>query len=190
MIEEIWNRVEWFLGIGADELRLWHMAARAVVVYVIALLMVRLGEKRFFGKNTAFDIILGIILGSVVSRAITGSAEFFPTLGAGFVLILLHWLFAALSLRLDNFGSVIKGSSRLLVEDGEIIWDAMRASHISEKDLRSALRSEINTDDLDQVREARLERSGQISVIKAQASPRILDFDVADGVQTVRIRLE
>lgn len=154
------------LGLDADELTVLHMTVRAVVVYVVALLMLRLGEKRFLGKNTAFDVILGIILGSVVSRAITGSTPFFPTLGAGLVLILLHWLFAVLAFHSDWFGTWVKGNARLLVKDGQIDWTAMRKSSISEKDLMSALRSQANIATLDEVQEARLERSGDISVLK------------------------
>jgi uncharacterized membrane protein YcaP (DUF421 family) len=162
--------VEDILGLDAEELNVWHMAVRAVVVYISALLMVRIGEKRFLGKNTAFDVILGIIFGSVVSRAITGSSEFFPTLGAGLVLVVLHWLFAVLSFYSDWFGTWVKGSHRLLVENGHIQWDAMRKSHISEKDLMSALRSQANVASLEEVKEARLERSGDISVIKNGSS--------------------
>jgi hypothetical protein len=58
------------------------MALRAVVVYVVTVIIVRLGKKRFMGKGTAFDVILGIMLGSIVSRAITGNAPFFPALAA------------------------------------------------------------------------------------------------------------
>ena len=54
-----------------------------MVIYVAAVLMVRVGEKRFLGKNTVFDVILGIVLGSVVSRAVTGFSPFFTKLVAG-----------------------------------------------------------------------------------------------------------
>lgn len=109
------------LGLGANDLAWWQMLVRAILVFIVALLMVRLGEKRFLGKNTAFDVILGIVFGSVMSRAITGSSPFFPTLVAGFTLILLHWLFAAVAFRSDWFGDMVKGRSRILVKDGEIL---------------------------------------------------------------------
>lgn len=183
------DAVTWLLGLDADRLTIGHMAVRAVIVYLAALAMVRLGEKRFFGKNTAFDVILGIIFGSVVSRAITGSTEFFPTLAAGFVLILMHWLLAILSFRSDWFGTWIKGSHRTLVEDGKIDWNAMSKSHISENDLMSALRTQANLEDIEQVQEARLERSGEISVIKKESAPTILDVSVDQGIQTIRIKV-
>ena len=189
-MEEIWEIISQGLGLEVDELALWHMAIRAVVVYVAALAMVRLGEKRFRGENTAFDLILGIILGSVVSRAVTGSAPFFPTLGAGFVLVGLHWLFSVLAFHSDRFGTLVKGSHRTLVKDGEILWDEMQASHITENDLLDALRTQANIADVGEVKEARLERGGSISVIPKESEAKVLEVNVADGVQTVRIQVE
>jgi uncharacterized membrane protein YcaP (DUF421 family) len=189
-MDGLWGSVERILGLRAEELGAWHMAVRALIVYVATLLMVRIGEKRFLGKSTAFDIVLGIMVGSVVSRAITGSAPFFPSLAAGLVLILSHWLFAALAFHSSAFATLIKGSDRVLVRNGEIQWEAMRKSHIGENDLKTALRIEAGAEDLSSIKEARLERSGDISLIQEQRKPQILEVDVTDGVQTVRIRLE
>lgn len=189
-MHELWEGVQWVLGLEAEELTVWHMSLRAIVVYISALTMVQLGEKRFLGKSTAFDVILAIIFGSVVSRAITGSSSFFPTLGAGLVLIGLHWLFAAIAFRFSWFGTLIKGSPRLVVKDGEILWKAMRKSNLSENDLHSALRPQARVTDLDEIKEARLERSGEISVIKADGKPQVIDVQVSQGVQTVHIKLE
>ncbi len=149
----------------------------------------RLGEKRFLGKSTAFDVLLGIILGSVVSRAINGSAAFFPTLLSGFILVALHWLFAIIAFRSDRFGNLLKGHARTLIHDGEIQWDAMHESHISHDDLLGALRTNGNTEDPEEVAAARIERSGAISDIKGKHPPRILDVAVRDGVQTIRIEI-
>ena len=187
---EIWQGITQLLGLEAEDLNVGHMVVRAVVVYVSALLMVRPGEKRFFGRNTAFDFILGIIFGSVVSRAINGSAAFWPTLAAGLTLVVLHWLFSVLSFHSDWFGTFVKGNDRILVENGTILWDAMRKSHLSEKDLMSSLRTQANIDDIQEVKEARLERSGDVSVIQKESVPKVLEIGVADGVQTVRIRIE
>jgi len=54
------------LRAGAGGLTAPQMAARAAIVYALTLVMVRLGKKRFLGKATAFDIILGIMPGSIV----------------------------------------------------------------------------------------------------------------------------
>jgi len=182
--------LEDILGLGADSLAWWQMLLRAALVYLAALAMVRVGEKRFLGKSTAFDVILGIVLGSVISGAITGSSAFFATLVAGFTLVTLHWLFAFIAFRSDRFGDVVKGRSRVLVEKGEIDWDEMRNSNISYKDLMSRVRLQAQFEDLEQVQVARLERSGDLSVIPVDDAPKVLEVRVEEGVQIVRIQLE
>ncbi|HEV2072944.1 MAG TPA: YetF domain-containing protein [Thermomicrobiales bacterium] len=185
------DTAQWLLGLDADSLSVWQMAIRALIVYAAAVMMVRVGEKRFLGKNTAFDVILGIILGSVVSRAITGSSPFFPTLGAGFVLVGLHWSIAVLAFRSERLATLVKGESRLLIRDGKVQQEAIHKSHIGERDLLSALRVNGQLTSVSDVAEAHLERSGDISVIERETErePVILDVAVEDGVQTVRIKL-
>jgi uncharacterized membrane protein YcaP (DUF421 family) len=39
------------------------------------------------------------------------------------------------------------------------------------------------------VKEARLERSGKVSVVKADRPPKVVEVDVTNGVQRVRIEI-
>ena len=166
-MEQAWDLAEQALGLGleAKHLTAAQMALRAAVVFVASIAMLKVGDKRFMGKNTALDVFLGIVFGSTVSRAITGNAPFGPTLAAALVLVLLHWLFAAIAFRSQGFGKLVKGHSRLLVSDGEILWDAMRKSHVTTHDLEEALRSDGEEPDVKRVKAAHLERNGDISVI-------------------------
>lgn len=163
-----WSAINAVLGLDAESLSIWQMGLRAIVVYVVAVFIVRIGEKRFIGKFSAFDVILGFMLGSVLAGAITGSAPFFPALVAAALLVLLHFVFAKISFHSEWFGTLVKGSTRTLVQDGEIDWNAMRQSNISEKDLLGALRENGSLNSPGEVRQARLERSGNISVIRQQ----------------------
>ena len=178
------------LGLSGETITTWQMALRAALVYVAALALVRVGDKRFLGKSTAFDVILAIILGSVVSRAINSTDAFFQTLVAGLVLVGLHWAMAAIAFHSDSFGTVFKGSERTLVRDGEVLRDALARSHLSERDLAGALRRNASVRDVTEVELACLERSGEISVIKRGSGPRVLEVRIEPGVQTVRIQLE
>ncbi|HYN87220.1 MAG TPA: YetF domain-containing protein [Ardenticatenaceae bacterium] len=188
---EIWDVLEQSLALGSEgkDLNLMQMSLRALVIYLVTLILVRLGDKRFLGKLTAFDVILGIILGSVMSRAINGSAAFVPTLGAGLVLVVLHWGFAKVAFSSDRFGNLIKGHTQELVRDGKIQWDQMRNSAITEDDLREHLRVRGKLSDPGKVKAAYLERSGTISVIPAESEPRVIEVAVRDGVQVVRLEL-
>jgi uncharacterized membrane protein YcaP (DUF421 family) len=164
--------IEWFqkllgLQMQPHELTLWHVAARSVVVFIAALVMVRLGAKRFLAGKTAFDMILAFTLGSMLSRAINGSASFFPTLVGGFVLVAFHRLLAALAFHFRGFGILIKGKDDKLIEQGKIRHQGLRKNHFSEDDLLEELRLE-GCEKPEEVRCARLERSGELSVIRAK----------------------
>lgn len=152
-------------GIGNDNLSLLQMSLRAALVYIIAVALVRIGKKRFMGRGTAFDLMLAVVLGSIVSRVITGDAPFFAGLAAALTLVAMHWVFSALSLRWHSFSVLVKGDPRVLVRDGIIDRAEMHAAHITDGDLWEDLRGN-GISDLSEVAEARLERSGQISVIR------------------------
>lgn len=190
-MQELWSSLSELIGVGNDELTVWQVALRALLIYVTAILLVKIGEKRFMGKSTAFDMILGIILGSVLSRAITGNAPFSDVIWAGAFLVGLHWLFSVISYHSDWFGTLIKGSERILVKDGQIQWDNMRKSHISQKDLEMALYDAGKVTDPSDVKVARFERSGDISVIPLQKEKKlhVVEVAVQEGVQTVRIEV-
>lgn len=191
MLQELRDAAEGLLGLGRDagDVTAGQMALRAVLVYASTLAVVRLGSRRFLGRATAFDVILGIMIGSVMSRGINGSAGLVPTLAAGVVLVALHGLFAMLAFRTSWFGDYVKGRPVLLVEDGRIRPEGMRATSLSEADLVEALRLQGREPDPSRIRRAYLERSGSISVIPRERAPRVVEVAVADGVQTVRIEL-
>lgn len=191
MFQEIAAGISDVIGLGTEDLSVWQMSLRALIIYVTAIVLVRVGQMRFMGQNTAFDMILGIILGSVLSRAITGNAPLLPTVAAAVVLVAFHWLFSVVSFHSDFVGKLIKGREKTLVQDGEIRWDNMRKSHISRRDLEMAIRNTGKITKPDDVAVAHFERSGDISVIPHDKPKvlRVADIKVRDGVQQVRIEL-
>src|ERR1043166_4247793 len=119
------------LGLEPKSLTFLQIALRGIIVFLVALTMVRLGDKRFLSRKTAFDAILGFILASMLARAVNGSSAFWPTLGGGFVLVMLHRLIAYLSRRWHAFGALVKGSSDLVIRDGKVIQSGLARNDLS-----------------------------------------------------------
>jgi uncharacterized membrane protein YcaP (DUF421 family) len=163
-----WNSFETFLGLGVEpkDLTFVQISVRGIIVFLATLIMVRLGHKRSLAHKTPFDAVLLVILASVLSRAINGSAAFFATLGGGLVLVLLHRVFAYLAFYSHGFGILVKGEADVIVRDGQCDFDMMRRNHVSIHDLQEDMRLNGHIDDLSKVRLARVERSGDISFIK------------------------
>ncbi len=67
------------------------------------------------GQATAFDVILGIMLGSLASRAITGNAPLGPALAAAGALLAMHWAFSAHATHCLADGLAITGRPVVIV---------------------------------------------------------------------------
>jgi uncharacterized membrane protein YcaP (DUF421 family) len=171
-----------------EPLALHQIAARGVVVYLGGLIVVRIGKSRLISRTTSLDVIIGFILGSLLSRGITGHASISGSLLASIVIVGVHWMLTFLACRSHRFGKLMKGNSHIVVEDGRMLHEPMLHSHITEHDLLEQMRLR-GVGDLKDVRAAYKERNGEISVIKKEKRPRIFDVAVHDGVQTVRIAL-
>jgi len=164
--------LEVVIGPDGGGLAWWQMSLRAFLVFIVGTLIVRVGSTRFLGQSTAFDFLVVVIVGSVLSRAINGTAPFLETFASAATIVGAHWLVALLAFRWHAIGILFKGSERILVRDGVIDWKTMAHCHVTERDLQAALRIRAGTEDLAAIDLAQLERTGQISVItKDSASP-------------------
>ena len=164
---EYYEHLQSYLGLRAEpkDLTFLQVSLRGIIVFLVSLVMVRLGDRRFLPKKTAFDAILVFVLASMLARAINGSAAFFPTLGGGFVLVGLHRLLAMIAFHSHCVGELVKGVDDLVVKDGKLIEEKMRRNHLTERDLLEELRINGNVSDPKNVKEARMERSGEVSVV-------------------------
>ncbi len=153
------------LGTDTHDIQWWQMCLRAVLILLVGVALVRFSGKRAFSRSSALDIVVTIVLGSNLSRALTGNAPFFPVLIATTVLVVLYRILAQLSRSGGMFEFWIKGRQVALITGGQLEPQAMRSESLSKDDLYEALR-EQGIDDPAKVRLSMLERGGQISVLK------------------------
>jgi uncharacterized membrane protein YcaP (DUF421 family) len=156
------------LDLKPDEMGVSHMALRGLVVFFFAVILSRVADRRFLGRNAGFDMMLGIILGSVLSRAINGQAAFIPTLFASAVLVLLHHLLGTAACHSRALSWLVKGKPIVLVQNGRQNETELKRAKITPDDLDENLRINGNERDVAKIAEARLERNGTISVVKSK----------------------
>lgn len=156
--------------VPAAPLALSQVCARAVLVYLMGILIVRMGKSRIVSRTTSLDVIVGFILGSLLSRGITGSASLSATFVSSAAIVACHWFLTWGLIDSDFLGRVVKGNAYPLAEKGELIRPAMRRAHMSEHDLYEGLRLH-GVEDLSRVARVYKERNGEISVILTSGSP-------------------
>ena len=153
------------LSVSAEQLGWWQLGMRAAVVYIALIACVRLGKKRFLGRASAFDVILVFVIGSIAARAIAGTTGLVGTVVVVLVLVGMHWAFSYFACSSPRFGDLIKGTPTPLIKNGRLDRQALRREHMSDDDLDEDLR-EFGVMKPSQVKEARLERDGKLSVVK------------------------
>ena len=159
--------MEWLMDVfgRTGEVTALQECARAILIFAYGLLLIRAAGRRVFGKWSALDIIVSIVVGSNLSRALTGGAPLFGTILATTVLMLLHGVLAHLAARSRAFSRVVEGSAINLSVDGRLSVNAQRRQAISEADLEEALR-QSGLEELAQAQQVTLEPSGRLTVIK------------------------
>ncbi len=152
--------------VGSDNgpILLWQMLARATIIFFYGLVLLRLATPRLWGKTTPVDVVMAMIIGSNLSRTLTGNAPFLDVLITTGFLVALHALLTRVAIKWRFLSILIKGRARVLAKDGEVDKKAMKASAVGKRDLMAAIREAGGTD-FDQVKLATLERNGDIDVI-------------------------
>lgn len=139
--------------------------ARAVLIFFYGLVVLRISGRRTFARWSAIDVAISIIVGSSLSRAMSGNAPLAGTLAAVAVLVLLHLTFCYLVAHSEALSRIIEGRSERLASDGNLDSAMRRAHLISREDLEQALRAN-GVEGIEQTKALYLEANGRISVIK------------------------
>ncbi len=152
------------MGHGEDLTPL-QMAVRAVIIFFVTLILIKIGGVRMFARRSAVDTILMITLGAVLSRAIVGASPFISIIVAATVLVIIHRVLGFLSVKSKLVELFAKGKHTVLYEHGKIVRKNLERTSISEGDLMESLRLETQDTSLDKVDKAYLEDNGRISFI-------------------------
>jgi uncharacterized membrane protein YcaP (DUF421 family) len=160
--------MDWVLqlfGQGKD-LTALQMSIRGIIVFLLALLLIRISGRRSFGLHTPLDNIITILLGAVLSRAVVGASPFIPVIICSLVIVIIHRLMGTVVSRSEKFARVIEGDKMLLFTNGHFIDDNMKKAQVCMENVMQGIRESALTDDLNKIDRVYIEKSGVISVIK------------------------
>lgn len=143
----------------------WHFVLRAVAIYVLVIVLIRMSGKRAVGQFTPFDLVLLILLGNAVQNGINGGDN--SLTGAGIMattLITLNYCVAWLTARSARAERIVEGAPVVIARNGKLFEKVLRRQLISCSDFEEALRMN-NIEDVSEVEIALLETNGSISVV-------------------------
>ncbi len=148
----------------------WHFVLRALAIYVLVMVLIRMSGKRAVGQFTPFDLVMLILLGKAVQNGINGGDE---SLTGAFVmaitLIGLNYGVAWVTSRNARAERLVEGAPVVIARNGKLFENVLRRELISQSDFREALRMN-NVEDVSEVELALLETNGSISVMPKERS--------------------
>ena len=139
---------------------------RAIVLYILVLVVMRLMGKREIGQLQPFELAIAIMIADLASIPMTDtgvpiSNGIVPILG----LLLMHLLISIINLKSMKARQIICGKPRILIYRGKIDEEALRKERFTINELQERLRDK-NIVNVFDVEFAILETNGQISVIE------------------------
>lgn len=139
-------------------------ALRAVLVYTVMLVIIRLLGKRTIGNFSAFDLLVALMLGEVVDEIIYGDVSIAQGMVAILALASVEYANSWLSYGSTAANRWLEGTPTPLVLDGTLQREGMRQERMHENDVHAELRLQ-GIDDIEKVKQATLETDGEVSVI-------------------------
>jgi uncharacterized membrane protein YcaP (DUF421 family) len=148
----------------------WELVARAVIIYVFLLVILRMTGRRQVGQLAPFDLVLLLVLSNGVQNAINAGDN---SLTAGIVLsvtlIALNVTMANVTWRWRKLEALIEGKPRLLIHNGKMVQQGLAKERITRHEMMAALR-DAGVSKIEEVQTAVLETNGHISVQTRKAA--------------------
>ena len=143
----------------------WEFIARATIIYIFLLVMVRLTGKRTIGQFTPFDLLIVMLLSEAVSNSLNGGDNSVPGgLILASTLIVLNVIIAIATSRSRKIAELVDGTPVLLGRDGHIFTDVVKKCRVAEGDVEQALREADCP--LHKMKCAFLEPDGKITILQ------------------------
>lgn len=174
----------WLTGNWAQ---LGTVAGKAVLMYGIALLALRMGERRTLAQWTIIDFVAAIAVGAIVGRtAIAGTQSFVTGAVALVTLVVMHRVVSLLRFS-PRLRQLMDHRARLLVAHGQLLRRQLRICGLTDDDLFAQLRQQ-GVMDLSGIRYVIYETKGGLSVVPENTQPGQLPALVQAALHDVRGR--
>ena len=167
MGDVLWT-VDWE-GLLRPERSLLEMILRGTIMYFVVVGLLRSAVKRQLGMTASTDVLVIVLLAEIAGPGFTANYASVVE-GAVLVATVLFWSHVVewLVYRFAEASRALDATPVMLIKDGRMLKDNMRAELVSRVELMAQLRKE-GIDDISEVHEACMEADGMISIIKRSA---------------------
>ena len=151
--------------LGWSEVFDYGLFLRGIIITLYAIILFRANSTRIFGNHSPLDFIIYIILGAILGEAIVNNTPLIPSMIVCALIVAMHRFLAYLSYKSHWLGTYIKGEKLCIIKNGKYVEKNIRCCRLTPHDILQALRLQHGLEKITTIKEATLERCGQISFI-------------------------
>ena len=144
---------------------LLSLLVRVSVMYIVALTMIRLSGKQSISELSTMDFVVVTILGDAFDTIVFGEAPIIQGVVYFVTISLIHFIVRFMASRSLVVHHLTASAPTTMIQDGMIVPDGLRSERTRIETLLGELRLK-GEDRLEEVKEARLEENGQLSVLR------------------------
>ncbi len=116
------------------------VAVKAVLMFAVAIVGLRLGEWRTLAQLGAFDFAVAVAIGAIIGRTVTASSASFATGAVALVTLLVAHRLVAFARRHNRMARIIDHPPRVLVAGGKIQDRELGRAGLTAADVYALLR--------------------------------------------------
>lgn len=150
---------------------------KAVLIIVAGIVLLHISGRKSISQMTIGQTVLMIAVGTLLIQPVANK-NLWQTLLLSFILVLTLFLFELLALKWNFFEGVLRGRSKVVIENGILKISTMKKLRLTVDELEMHLR-QSGIERIDDVKWATIEMSGQLGYVLIDRKQYATKEDIA-----------
>ena len=141
-------------------------ALKAVLMFVVAVIGLRLSQRRMLAELNVFDLAVTVAVGAIVGRTATSATTSFATGAVALITLLVAHRIVAVLHRRGWLGGLLDRRPLVLLSHGRLQEPALRTAGLTRRDVYRLLR-QAGAGDVDALDHVLWEDRGGITIVRS-----------------------
>lgn len=169
--------MDWLTGGAGD---VWMVAAKAALIYLVAVIGLRVAQRRTLSQWTAIDFAASVAVGAIIGRTALASNQSFVFGVVALVTLLVCHSIAMFARYNRGLAKLVDHRVRVIVENGKLRRGQMRICGLTKNDVEARLR-QLGVNDLDGIRYVLYETKGELTIVRDDEHGSLISSGLRDA---------
>lgn len=156
--------------LGGQTPQLAGVVGKALLMYVTAVIGLRVAQRRTLSQWTAIDFAAAVAVGAIVGRTALASGQSYVVGAVALVTLLIAHTVVTYGRMLPGLAKLLDHRVRVLVDHGRLLPRQLKICGLTENDVLAKLRQQ-GVHDLGELRYVLYETKGELTLVREEGAP-------------------